>query len=92
MKYGISSAGVSALRKLSTDMNSINSDIRDCCTTLSSVVSGLGDSLGEFEEPILDLIDKVDNTQSKAEDSVSGLATKVSSLADKAESILSAGI
>lgn len=91
-KYGISNEGVTALRKLATDMSTLNSDIEANGTKLTTAVSGLSDGLGIYEEQILELIASVNSTQAKGRESVQTLTTKVNKLADDVEALVNMGL
>ena len=91
-KYGISSEGAEALRQLSNDMNSLNNDIEQCGTTLSSTVSGLSDGLGVYEEQIQEVIAKVNSTQEKGRESVQSLSAKIKKLAEDVDALVNAGL
>lgn len=90
--YGISREGVDALKQLSTDLGSLNNDIEECGSKLTSAVSGLSEGLGIYDEQILDLIAKVNATQEKGRSSVELLTTKVNKLASDVEALVNAGL
>lgn len=90
--YGISREGVDALKQLASDMSSINNDIETCGSKLSSTVTGLNEGLGIYEEMILELISKVNNTQEKGRESVELLTTKITKLASDVEALVNAGL
>ncbi len=90
-KYGISKEGVEALKQLATDMGTLNDDIQECGTKLTTKVSGIGENLGIYEDAILELVAEVNRAQEKGRDSVELLTTKINKMATDIEALVSAG-
>lgn len=91
-KYGISKEGADSLKQLATDLSNLNNDIQECGRKLTATVNGLGDGLGIYEEPILDLIAEVNRTQEKGRDSVELLTGKVKKCLSEVETLISIGL
>lgn len=91
-KYQISEKGVAELKKLATDMSSLNNDIDDNGKKLTAVISGLSDELGIYEDEILDLVSSVNATKERGRESVDILTEKINKLADDVEELVNAGL
>lgn len=90
-KFGINQEGVDSLNQLAKDLSTVNNDIEDNGKKLKSVVTSLGDDLGIYEEPILDVIDSVDNSQKKGRESIETLSNKVKKTASDVQNLINAG-
>ena len=91
-KFGITAEGVSALRQLAKDMKTINNELEDSARTLKTKISGLGDGLGNYEEPILNLIECVNLAQVGGREAIEVLIVKVNQLAETVDALLVEGI
>lgn len=91
-KYGINKEGVDSLNQLANDLCSINNDIEDDGKKLKSMVSGLSDNLGIYEDQINELIEKVNVEQQKGRESIQQLSGKVKKMASDAEILVSVGL
>lgn len=91
-RYGISSEGALALKKLAKDMRGLNDDIEENGQTLLSTISGIGEGLGIYEEKIIDLVSSVNATQDKGRESVEQLSTRIEKLASNVEALVSSGL
>lgn len=87
----VSKEGAESLRQLSTDLKTANSDIENHGTTLMTTVVGLGEGLGLYEQPILDVIKKVNAVQKAAEDSVEELTAKLEKRASDIDALVGQG-
>lgn len=87
-KYAISAEGAAAMRKLASDMRSLESDISTASSTLTGKVSGLGDGLGVFEEKILEVIGQVDAAQKTGESAIETLSTQIDGKASTIEGLI----
>ena len=90
--YGISEQGVQSLRKLAEDMCHLNDDIQENGEKLEKDINGLGNSLGIYEEEILELVGRVNRTQETGRESVEELAAKINKLAEEVEALVGAGL
>ena len=90
--YGISEQGVQSLRKLAEDMSHLNDDIQENGEKLEKDINGLGNSLGIYEEEILELVGRVNRTQETGRESVEQLAAKINKLAEEVEALVGAGL
>jgi len=90
--YSISKEGVAAFEQLAKDLTKLNSDIEACGTTLTTTVTALGENLGVFEEKIIELIYKINNTQEKGRESIELLVQKVSHKANDINELLNQGL
>lgn len=75
-KYQISEKGVADLKKLAADMSKINDDIDSNGKKLTTVISGLSDELGIYEDDILNLVSSVNAAKEKGRESIDVLTEK----------------
>lgn len=90
--YGINKEGVDALNQLANDLSNVNNDIEEAGKKLKNTVSSLGNDLGIYETPILDIIERVNQVQAQGRESVEQLAGKIKKKAADAEALVSAGL
>ena len=91
-RYGISKEGADSMRSLASDLKKSTDDIKEGGKTLRSEISGIGDGLGIYEDQILDLVAEINLAQTKGEQAVELLLTKVNKKASDIEALVSAGL
>lgn len=91
-KYQISEKGVADLKKLAADMSKINDDIDSNGKKLTTVLSGLSDELGIYEDDILNLVSSVNAAKEKGRESIDVLTEKINRLAEDVEELVNAGL
>ncbi len=91
-KYQISEKGVADLKKLAADMSKINDDIDSNGKKLTTVISGLSDELGIYEDDILNLVSSVNAAKEKGRESIDVLTEKINRLAEDVEELVNAGL
>lgn len=91
-KYGISKEGADSMRNLANSLKKGTEDIREGGNALRSEISGIGEGLGVYEEQILELVVEVNLVQTKGQQAVDTLITKVNRKAADIDSLVSAGL
>lgn len=91
-KYALSQEGVTSVRQLQSDLKSNNENIRNASSTLQNVVSGLGPTIGVFEEQLNTLISTVRSAQQTGEEGIEELSNKLGQLASVMEEIIGKGL
>lgn len=91
-KYAVSQEGVASVRQLQNDLKNNNENIRNACSTLQNVVSGVGSRIGIFEGDINTLINAVRTAQQTGEQGIEELSNKLGQLASAMEGIIAKGL
>ena len=91
-RYGISQEGLSSLRQLANDMNSLMDHIEESGQKLKSSVRGLGEGLGVYEEKIEELTEEVRREQGPGKEAVTQLVGDINRMIQKIESLIGSGL
>lgn len=92
MKYAISQQGLEAMLELGNNLRKNQNDIKEARDDLKKKISDLGPSVGEFEEPLNDLISDLAASLQKEEDIIEEFAQKAYVLASEIEKLLNSGL
>ena len=92
MRYAISQKGLESIQELRNNLRENQNDIKEAGDDLKKKISDLGPSIGEFEEPLNDLILSMRTELHNVEDVIEKLAQKADLLALEIENLLNSGL